>query len=53
MQYVAVLGCILIIFVCTGYCVLQKTHRKFEKLLLGGIVILLGTIALVLCIGKS
>lgn len=52
-QYVAVLGCILIIFVCTGYCVLQKTHRKFEKLLLGGIVILLGTIALVLCIGKS
>lgn len=51
-QYVAVLGCILIIFVCTGYCVLQKTHRKFEKLLLGGIVILLGTIALVLCIGK-
>lgn len=52
-QYVAVLGCILIIFVCTGYCVLQKTHRKFEKLLLGGIVILQGTIALVLCIGKS
>lgn len=52
-QYVAVLGCILIIFVCTGYCVFQKTHRKFEKLLLGGIVILLGTIALVLCIGKS
>ena len=30
-QYVAVLGCILIIFVCTGYCVLQKTHRKFEN----------------------
>lgn len=52
-QYVVVLGCILIIFVCTGYCVLQKTHRKFEKLLLGGIVLLLGIIVLVLCIGKS
>lgn len=52
-QYVVVLGCILIVFVCTGYCVLQKTHRKFEKLLLGGIVLLLGIIVLVLCIGKS
>lgn len=53
LQYVAVLGCILIIFVCIGCYVVQKKHSKFENGLFGGTVCLLGLTVLGFSTGKS
>lgn len=42
MQYVVVLGCILIIFVCIGYYAVRDKHSKIENCILGGMVLFLG-----------